>query len=281
MKKISLSILSAAFVLALVLAACSSAATPSAQPAVEVSVIPVDPQFTPTATEPPPPPPCTIAFESNRDGNHEIYRMAPDGSQTINLTNDPAYDVEPAWSADGSQVAFVSNRPYKEQEGGNYIHVMDADGSNVRQLTFENESAGPDWSHDGSQITYSNKGDIYIIKTNGEGQSLNLTNSPERDEQPTWSPDGSTIAWLSGDEGKQNIFVMNADGSNVQQLTHNDAAHDVIWTIDGEIFSHWNHPEGVCTQCVMGADGSNARDAGGKGELQRYYTFPDIGWRPG
>jgi TolB protein len=237
-----------------------------------VAGMPTEPTIMPTPTAIPPLP-CTITFDTDRDGNQEIYRMAPDGSDTVNLTNNPAYDVEPAWSPDGSQIVFVSNRPKNKQEGGNYLHVMDADGSNVRQLTFENESAWPDWSHDGSQITYSNKGDIYVIKADGSGQSVNLTNSPEQDEQPTWSPDGSQIAWLSGNDGKWNIFVMNADGSHVLQLTDNGEAYDVTWTIDGEIFSHWNHPDGICSKCVMGADGSNARDAGGKGEQQRFMPF--------
>ncbi|PKO14466.1 MAG: hypothetical protein CVU39_14525 [Chloroflexi bacterium HGW-Chloroflexi-10] len=240
-----------------------STLTPTASPTPEMRITPTEA----------PPIPCTITFDSDRDGNAEIYSMAPDGSRTINLTNDAADDSEPAWSADGSQIAFVSNRPNKEQEGGNYVYVMDADGSNVRQLTFENDSARPDWSHDGSQITYSNKGDIYIIKADGSGQSVNLTNSPEEDVQPTWSPDGSQIAWLTMEGDKGNIFVMNADGSHAAQLTENGKAYDVLWTIDGEIFSHWDHPDGVCQRCVMAADGSNARDAGGKGELQRYLPF--------
>jgi len=239
----------------------------------------------PTASFPPTPSPipteapsipCMIVFDSNRDGNHEIYRMAPDGSQTINLTNHPAYDVEPTWSPDGSKIVFVSNRPNPGQEGGNYLHVMDADGSNVRQLTYENESSKPDWSNDGRVITYSNQGDIYIIKADGSGQSVNLTNSPEWDEQPTWSPDGTKIAWLSGENGHWNIFVMSPDGSNHLKLTDNGKAYDVFWTIDGEIFSHWEHPDGVCTKCVMQADGSNARDAGGKGEIQRYLPFKTL-----
>jgi hypothetical protein len=229
-----------------------------------------------TSTVPALPIPCTITFDSDRDGNSDIFRMAPDGSEIINLTQDPGYDVEPAWSPDGSQVAFVSNRPQEKQEGGNYILVMNADGSNVRQLTFENDSAQPDWSHDGSLITYSNQGDIYVIKTDGSGQSVNLTQSPAHDIEPTWSPDGSRIAWLSGEGGKLDIFTMNPDGSQVKQLTANGRAHDVIWTIDGEIFSHWDHPDGVCEKCVMNADGSNARDAGGKGELQRFMPFRTV-----
>jgi Tol biopolymer transport system component len=65
---------------------------------------------------------------------------------------------------------------------------MNADGGNVRQLNRENESNWPDWSHDGSRITYTAQGDIYVIDADGSAQSLNLTNSPEEDQQSTWSP---------------------------------------------------------------------------------------------
>lgn len=75
------------------------------------------PEITATPTETPPIP-CTIAFESNRDGNREIYHMAPDGSNTVNLSNNPADDFKPAISADGSKIAFDSNREAGE-EGDN------------------------------------------------------------------------------------------------------------------------------------------------------------------
>ena len=75
--------------------------------------------------------PCTIAFQSDRDGNWEIYSMASDGSNPVNLTNNESDDTEPAFSPDGSQIAFVSNRADGDEEG-QFIYVMNADGSDVR-----------------------------------------------------------------------------------------------------------------------------------------------------
>jgi len=230
------------------------------------------PTETPLPTVPAASIPCTIAFESDQDGNLEIYSMAPDGSALVNLSSNPAQDSAPAWSPDGSQIAFVSNRE-NDANGGQFIYIMNADGSNVRQLTQEDNSSWPDWSHDGEYITYTHSGDIYRIKADGSSEPINLTNSPENDEQSTWSPDGRKIAWLSGDRNGKDIFIMDTDGGNKQKLTDNAQAFDVIWTIDGELFSHWNHPEGKCEKCVMAADGSNARDAGGKGELQLFMPF--------
>ncbi len=71
-----------------------------------------------------------IAFSSDRDGNWEIYVMDSDGSNEINLTNNPAPDIDPTWSPDGEKIAFVSDR-----DGNGEIYVMYADGSNQVNLT--------------------------------------------------------------------------------------------------------------------------------------------------
>ena len=284
MKPIKLSLITFFVLFSLIITGCSTASIPAA-PATNVPVEAASPTQlpnpeltatlevipTPVPTETPPIP-CMIAFDTDRDGNREVYVMGPDGKDPYNISKDPGDDYEPSWSPEGSRIAFVSNRA-TDGESGQFIYVINADGSDVRQLSHENWSVQPDWSHDGRMIVYSGNDDIQIVPTDGSEPSVNLTNSPVKDWQPTWSPDGSKIAWLSGMDGKWNIFVMNADGSHVLQLTDNGKAYDVIWTIDGEIFSHWEHPEGVCSKCVMRADGSNARDAGGKGELQRYMPF--------
>ena len=71
-----------------------------------------------------------VTFESNRDGNYEIYVVGADGSNPVNLTNDLGYDGVPSWSPDGSRIAFCSSR-----DGNDEIYVMNADGSNPVNLT--------------------------------------------------------------------------------------------------------------------------------------------------
>lgn len=231
----------------------------------------IAPMVSPTQTEAPSLP-CMIAFDSDREKNREIYIMGPDGKDPVKITNNPADDWDPAWSPDGSQVAFISNRE-NGKESGQFIYVMNADGNGVRQLSLENESKWPDWSHDGSRITYTHKGDIHVMNADGNGQSINLTDSPEEDAQSSWSPDDRQILWLSGGDNHWNLYTMNADGTNVRQLTQNGKVFDAAWTVDGQIFTHWDSQEAGCFNCVMNADGSNIKDAGGKGEIQRYLPF--------
>jgi hypothetical protein len=66
---------------------------------------------------------------------------------------------------------------------------------------------------------------------------------------------------------------MNSDGSNVRRLTDDGKVGDVQWTVDGQLFAHWDNQEAGCFNCVMDDNGSNIKDAGGKGEIQRYLPF--------
>ena len=150
----------------------------------------------------------------------DIYVIDADSSNSVQLTNDPANEMEAAWSPDGNRIAYIS-----DSNGPDFnIYVMNADGSNITQLTSgaENEF-GPAWSPDGSQIAFTSDRNgnvqIYVMKADGSDITL-LTDDGSNSAYPSWSPDGKQILFESDrEDGNANIYFMNADGSNVVRLT--------------------------------------------------------------
>jgi TolB protein len=120
-----------------------------------------------------------IAFSSSRlkDGNPEIFKMRPDGSQVTRLTfTDTSGEVSPddgfpSWSPDGASIVFSSSRA----NGQHDLWIMRADGKRLRRLT--NTPRFDDWkasfSHDGRRIVFEGLGrrvgDIYVVNADGTG----------------------------------------------------------------------------------------------------------------
>jgi len=118
-------------------------------------------------------------------GNSEIYVMDADGSER-RLTHAAAADYDPAFSPDGQQIAFTS-----ERDGNSEIYVMDADGSGETQLT-QNGGSGPAFSPDGQQIAFTSEsatatGKIYVMDADGS-DVRRLTNHSAADTSPAWGP---------------------------------------------------------------------------------------------
>jgi Tol biopolymer transport system component len=196
-----------------------------------------------------------IVFESFRAGGDErdVWTMSPEGRHPVNLTADsPAFDGQASWRPDGRKIAFISDRATPSNPtppgfpGPDFeIFVMDADGSNPTQITFnDRDDDGAAWSPDGRMLVVQRdldpvRGeidyDILTMKADGTREH-NLTNSPGvNDIDPDWSPDGGRIAFASGRDGDDEIYTMKPDGSRVRQLTSNTAPFDgePNWSPDG------------------------------------------------
>jgi TolB protein len=191
------------------------------------------------------PVPPLIAFESDRDGNKEIYRMTISGAALKNLTSYSGNDDQPDWSPDGKKIAFVR----VGLNIGHNIWVMDADGSNAMALTtgISTPNDDPEWSPDGKKIAFvrdfgdgSSGGlgkEIYVMNSDFGGSQTNLSNSPGDDLWPRWSPSGAKLGFLGHHDAlhptEQNLFTMNANGTGVTQLTFSSDNEDFCWAPDG------------------------------------------------
>lgn len=168
-----------------------------------------------------------ILFHGSRSGvagTNDIFVMHADGTSITQLTSDAAVDARPEWSPDGRRIAFHSNR-----DGSPEIHVMNADGSEVIQLTRGDPgtaNTAPAWSPDGKQLLFQSNRDgnleIYLMNADGSGQTR-LTHDPAADADAEWADDGRLILFdrdvLSGGKSVPQLWVMNADGTAVSQVT--------------------------------------------------------------
>jgi Tol biopolymer transport system component len=200
-----------------------------------------------------------IAFQTNRDGNFEIYTVNADGSSPTRLTNVAGDDLAPAWSPDGTKIAFASAR-----DGGGYeIYTMNADGSGQTRLTNNGavDDAQPSWSPDGTQIAFTTNrdGNFEIYKMNADGTSpVRLTNNAANDSWSSWSPDGTKIAFESNRTGNFEVFTMNADGTSQINRTNNAAIDEYPdWFPDSVQLIFDSNRDGNPELYSMNADGSN------------------------
>jgi Tol biopolymer transport system component len=180
-----------------------------------------------------------VAYEHDRD----IWVMNHDGTDPRPVTTDggAAQDLQPAWSPDGTRIAF-----YRITSSARDIYAVNADGSNLRQLTTAaTQDSDPAWSPDGTRIAYVVCcQDVWIMNADGTGQT-NLTGSSPYpgvaggSTEPNWSPDGSRLVFSAGPDcsfsctGKD-IYSMTATGGGEANLTPTpDNHYQPVFSPDG------------------------------------------------
>ena len=181
-----------------------------------------------------------IAFWSNRDGQPDIYLMNADGTNPTNLTRDPHHEDRPTWSPDGTKIAFGALQVPRGEKNMSDIFVIDADGGNRINLTQNPEAVNqfPAWSSDGTRIAFEASPhpnhwfppyNIYVMNADGS-QPVMLTEGRRFASEglPTWSPYERRIAYHRREpDGKNDIFVINADGTGLLNLTKTEFVEEL------------------------------------------------------
>jgi len=182
------------------------------------------------------------------DADGVIVAMNADGTGRTEVTHHPEtaeviFDSHPAWSPDGSLIAFTRATFVSSIEPHVAIYTMAPSGGGERLLI--EDAAEPAWSPDGSKIVFTStrdrygetcfqecspSGEIYIARADGTNLRR-LTESQADDRSPTWAPDGRHIAFTSDRSNRADheneIYVIDADGSGLRRLTTND-----VWDLE-------------------------------------------------
>jgi Tol biopolymer transport system component len=189
-----------------------------------------------------------LAFDSDRSGNQDIYKMPLAGGEPEQLTTDPQDDFGPGWSPDGKEIAFHSFR-----NGNRDIFIMPAAGGPAQPaVATAAQERGPDWSPDGQQLAFSSnqtgRYEVYIVSREGGkwrtprrltgGADLPRTGGGFR-----WSPDGRFIAYVGG----QSLKIIPPSGGEPRTLVDvrdslaHPVAERVVWSPDSRLVYYIAH----------------------------------------
>ena len=205
------------------------------------------------------PVPAKVAWESYRGGNSEVYVANRDGTNPMNVSNHAADDYAPSLSADGSKVAWYSDR---DGNGNSEVYVANTDGTGV--VNISNDPAydyAPSLSADGSKVAWVSyrlgDAEVYVANTNDPGGLVNVSQHGDGDYFPSLSADGSKVAWDSHRHGNAEVYVANTDGTDPKNVSQDSAVDELAsLSADGSKVAWESFRNGNWEVYVANTDGS-------------------------
>ena len=161
-----------------------------------------------------------LAYVTKSGGRYTLWVADSDGENAQAALSSPEPIISPAWSPNGTQLAYVS---FESRKPVIYVHDV---GTGRRRLlaNFRGSNSAPAWSPDGRSlaVTLSRDGgsQLYVISASG-GEPRRLTQSSSIDTEPVFSPDGASIYFVSDRGGAPQIYRMPASGGAAQRVTFN------------------------------------------------------------
>jgi TolB protein len=204
-----------------------------------------------------------LAFDSDRAapdsggptdifGINDIFKMNPDGTGVVKLTHSKSFNGDAGWSPDGRKIAFDSDR--RNHQGRLEIHVMDADGSNVRRLSTLPSDAmydlAPRFSPDGRRIVFTRyitdpgRSALFTVRVRGGGLKQ-LTPWGNGAADADYSPDGKKLVFEAypNNRCRGEIYAVDSDGQHLTNITDNRCkagSSDPVWSPNGKKILFWS-----------------------------------------
>jgi len=251
------------------------------------------------AAEPENLPPAGSQLAFIRDD--QIYLVNADGTGLVQLTDaEPGIaNSDPAWSRDGKRLAFARGMLVPGLQEVRDLYIMDADGSNVVQLTSGGYNVDPAWGPDDTiAFTSFCAGGtcLKLIDANGSVGTTVLHDYPGYDAQSAWSPDGQTITFTTDWRAYDfvyDLYAMNADGSEVRSLLEGPffasdgpiEYYQSAWSPDGKSLAVVSCPYAfdschtiLSTIAILNSDGSGLREIALAGGYASPTWSPDGRW---
>lgn len=209
-----------------------------------------------------------IALVLTTEAASDIYTVCSDGSDLVNISDDPYFDSHPAWSPDGATISYASPR-----YGNSQIYVVDSKGGNPQQLTVDYSNDFPIWLPDGKAIAFrttDGQGLWWWRILNRENNQIFQFTEPSYDfffQTPAWSPDGAYEAYMSlveqeqRNDGASQIHVKQLDAKQDIALTNEPWANiSPVWSPDSMKIAFLSERDGnynLFALYVINRDGTN------------------------
>ena len=200
-----------------------------------------------------------IALQSpdNERGYQDIWSIEVARGTPRRLTFDPANDIYPIWSPDGSRIVFGSNR-----DGTVNLYQKLSSGAGNDELLFKSDDGKlpTDWSPDGRYILYqdvSQKGlDLWVLPLLDEGKPVLFRQTDFQEMYGRFSPDGRWIAYVSDESGKREVYVRSFPDSGGQWQISNGGGSQPRWRRDGKELFYLSPDRKLMAVEVNGSSGT-------------------------
>ncbi len=201
-----------------------------------------------------------IVFSSDRAGAWRLWTIGADGSDLQQLTEggEDEHDADPVFSPDGKSILFSSTRG-----GETGIWTISLDGSGLKRICDGDQA---EWSPDGSKIVFRRDGTIQVRELSSRKERTIVPEDWPDCSGGAWSPDGKTIAFACLRNGKNGMYLVDANGGDPVKIYDKKGACEPHWSPDGT----WLVYETETHICTIQPSGKKNRTITYFGGVQRY-----------